>query len=66
MVLTFTKGGVNYQMAVSLTAMPHGVETISNNDFEGHTDLYFYNSLGHANPVLDSVHQSNILKANGQ
>lgn len=66
MVLTFTKGGVNYQMAVSLTAMPHGVETIANNGFEGHADMYFYNSLGHANPVIDSKHQANILKANGQ
>lgn len=66
MVLYFTKGGVNYQMAVSLTAMPHGVETISNNGFDGHTDLYFYNSLGHANPVLDAKHQVNVLKANGQ
>jgi LysM repeat protein len=66
MVLTFVKGGVNYQMAVSLTAMPHGVQTITNNGFEGHTDMYFYNSLGHANPVTDSKHQANILKANGQ
>lgn len=66
MVLYFTKGGVNYQMAVSLTAMPHGVETIPDNGFDGHTDLYFYNSLGHANPVLDSTHQANVLKANGQ
>jgi LysM repeat protein len=66
MVLYFTKGGENYQMAVSLTAMPHGVETITNNGFEGHTDMYFYNSLGHGNPVLDSIHQANILKANGQ
>lgn len=66
MVLTFTKGGVNYQMAVSLTAMPHGVQTITNNGFVGHTDMYFYNSLGHANPVMDAKHQANILKANGQ
>ncbi|WP_163192542.1 LysM peptidoglycan-binding domain-containing protein [Clostridium thermarum] len=66
MVLYFTKGGVNYQMAVSLTAMPHGVETNPDNGFEGHTDLYFYNSLGHSNPVTDPVHQANILKANGQ
>lgn len=66
MVLYFTKGGVNFQMAVSLTAMPHGVETIPNNGFDGHTDLYFYNYLGHANPVLDAKHQANVLKANGQ
>lgn len=66
MLLLFSKGGVSYQMAVSLTAMPHGVETIANNGFDGHTDLYFYNSLGHADPVLDAKHQANVLKANGQ
>ncbi|ADL52708.1 LysM peptidoglycan-binding domain-containing protein [Clostridium cellulovorans] len=66
MVLYFAKGGVNYQMAVSLTAMPHGVETIPNNGFDGHTDMYFYNSLGHSDPVIDQVHQANVLKANGQ
>lgn len=66
MVLNFSKGGVNYQMAVSLTAMPHGTQTILDNGFDGHTDMYFYNSLGHADPVLDPVHQANILKANGQ
>jgi LysM repeat protein len=66
MVLYFTKGSINYQMAVSLTAMPHGGETIPNNGFDGHTDLYFYNSLGHSDPVIDPFHQANILKANGQ
>ncbi|PJI09261.1 MULTISPECIES: LysM peptidoglycan-binding domain-containing protein [Clostridium] len=66
MVLYFTKNGVNYQMAVSLTGMPHGVETITDNGFDGHTDMYFYNSLGHSNPVIDPVHQANVLKANGQ
>jgi LysM repeat protein len=66
MVLYFTKGGENYQMAVSLTGMPHDVETILDNGFEGHTDMYFYNSLGHANPVLDAKHQANVLIANGQ
>lgn len=66
MILYFTKGGVNYQMAVSLTGMPHNIQTIIDNGFNGHTDMYFYNSLGHSNPVIDPVHQANILKANGQ
>lgn len=66
MVLTFAKGGVNYQMAVSLTGMPHGTTDNYINGFPGHTDMYFYNSVGHANPVLDPVHQANVLKANGQ
>lgn len=66
MVLYFTKGGVNYQMAVSLTGMPHGLTDNYTNGMAGHVDLYFYNSLGHANPVIDTVHQTNVLKANGQ
>lgn len=66
MILYFTKGGVNYQTAVSLTGMPHDVQTINDNGFGGHTDMYFYNSLGHSNPLIDPVHQVNILKANGQ
>jgi len=65
MVLSFTKGGVNYQMAVSLTGMPHAGTSINNNGMNGHCDMYFYNSVGHSNPVIDSVHQNNILKANG-
>jgi LysM repeat protein len=66
MVLSFTKGGVNYQMAVSLTGMPHGSTDNYTNGFYGHTDMYFYNSVGHSNPVVDPTHQANILKANGQ
>lgn len=66
MVLTFTKGGINYQMAVSLTGMPHGSTDNYTNGMAGHSDLYFYNSLGHSSPVTDPIHQVNILKANGQ
>jgi LysM repeat protein len=66
MVLTFTKGGVDYQMAVSLTGMPHGTYNITDNGFNGHTDMYFYNSLGHSETTIDPVHQANIFKANGQ
>ncbi|MBL4936558.1 LysM peptidoglycan-binding domain-containing protein [Clostridium sp. YIM B02515] len=66
MVLCFTKGGVNYQMAVSLTGMPHSTTDSTTNGMNGHCDLYFYNSTGHADPIIDPVHQANILKANGQ
>jgi LysM repeat protein len=66
MVLSFTKGGVNYQMAVSLTGMPHGTTDNYTNGMDGHCDLYFYNSVGHSEPVTDPVHQANILKVNGQ
>lgn len=66
MVLYFAKGGVNYQMAVSLTGMPHSTTDSTTNGMNGHCDLYFYNSVGHTDPVIDPVHQANILKANGQ
>lgn len=66
MILTFAKGGVNYQMAVSLTGMPHGLTDNYTNGMDGHCDLYFYDSVGHSSPVVDPVHQANILKANGQ
>ncbi|MCM8710227.1 LysM peptidoglycan-binding domain-containing protein [Clostridium sp. SYSU_GA19001] len=66
MVLSFTKGGTSYQMAVSLTGMPHSSTDSITNGMAGHCDLYFYNSVGHSDPVVDPVHQANILKANGQ
>jgi LysM repeat protein len=66
MVLNFTKGGVNYQMAVSLTGMPHSSTDNYTNGMAGHCDLYFYNSVGHSEPAVDLIHQANILKANGQ
>jgi hypothetical protein len=66
MLLNFTKGGVSYQMAVSLTGMPHSSTDNYTNGMAGHCDLYFYNSVGHTDPVIDPVHQANILKANGK
>jgi LysM repeat protein len=66
MVLSFTKGGANYQMAVSLTGMPHSSTDNYTNGMAGHCDLYFYNSVGHSEPTVDLIHQANILKANGQ
>lgn len=66
MVLTFTKSGVKYQMAVSLTGMPHSTTDNTTNGMNGHCDMYFYNSVGHDDPVIDPVHQANVLKANGQ
>lgn len=66
MILIFTQGGVKYQMAVSLTGMPHSTTDIYNNGVDGHFDLYFYNSTSHVDNTLSPQHQQNILKANGQ
>jgi LysM repeat protein len=66
MVLYFTKGGVNYQMSCSLIGMPHSTTDIPDNGMNGQCCLYFYNSVGHSNPVIDPTSQANVLKANGQ
>ncbi|MCY6370852.1 LysM peptidoglycan-binding domain-containing protein [Clostridium ganghwense] len=66
MVLCFTQGGKYHQLAVSVTGMPHGTTDIYDNGLTGHLDMYFYNSKGHANPVINTSHQANVLKANGQ
>lgn len=66
MVLYFTKGGVNYQIACSLIGMPHSTTDILDNGMDGQCCLYFYNSVGHSNPIIDPIAQANVLKANGQ
>ncbi|MFD3156397.1 LysM peptidoglycan-binding domain-containing protein [Haloimpatiens sp. FM7330] len=66
MVLYFTQGGVKYQLAVSLTGMPHSTTNIYDNGVSGHFDMYFYNSTSHVNNTMDSAHQSNVFKASGR
>ncbi|MBC7341077.1 MAG: LysM peptidoglycan-binding domain-containing protein [Clostridia bacterium] len=53
-------------LAASMAGMPHSVETIYDNNFPGHFDLYFYNSRSHNTNALDPVHQANVLTAAGQ
>lgn len=66
MILYFTQGGVNYQLAVSVAGMPHSTTNIYDNGISGHFDMYFYNSTSHINNTISPTHQANILKANGQ
>ncbi|WMJ79222.1 LysM peptidoglycan-binding domain-containing protein [Clostridium sp. MB40-C1] len=67
MILTFNQGGTNYQLAVSLTGMPHSTtDMYQTNGINGHFDLYFYNSTSHVSNELSPTHQKNILIANGQ
>lgn len=67
MILTFTQGGTNYKIAVSVTGMPHSTTNMYNqNGINGHFDMYFYNSTSHVSNELSPTHQNNILKANGQ
>lgn len=66
MVITFTKGGINYQIACSLIGMPHSTTDIYDNGMNGQCCLYFYNSVGHSDPTIQPDQQLNVLKANGQ
>ncbi len=66
MILNFTQGTTNYQLAVSLAGMPHSSTDIYDNGVSGHFDMYFYNSTGHSVNEISPTHQSNILKANGR
>ncbi|MBX6376986.1 MAG: LysM peptidoglycan-binding domain-containing protein [Clostridia bacterium] len=51
--------------AASYSPMPHDVETITDNDFPGHFDLYFWKSSGHTSDLLTPVHNDNVLAAAG-
>jgi LysM repeat protein len=53
-------------LAASMAGMPHDVESIPDNDFSGHFDLYFYNSRTHNTNAPDAVHQRNVLIAAGR
>ena len=56
-----TIDGVNY--AASINGMPHGGQSITDNDFQGHHCIHFTNSKVHATGKVDSGHQSAIKKA---
>ncbi|MGB9920769.1 MAG: LysM peptidoglycan-binding domain-containing protein [Moorellales bacterium] len=53
-------------LAASMAGMPHDVQTIWDNNFPGHFDLYFWNSRSHNTNALDPVHQQNVLIAAGK
>ena len=50
-------------LAASIAGMPHDVQTIANNNFNGHFDLYFYNSTSHNTNAIQP--QNNVLQAAG-
>ncbi|ATW24064.1 LysM peptidoglycan-binding domain-containing protein [Candidatus Formimonas warabiya] len=52
-------------LAASIAGMPHDVETIYDNNFTGHFDVYFYNSTSHNTNEIQTNHQANILQAAG-
>ncbi len=49
--------------AASMNGMPHGTETISNNNFDGHFCIHFYKSKTHGSGKVDSMHQNCVATA---
>jgi hypothetical protein len=54
------------RIAGSMTSMPHSIEYIADNDFTGHFDIHFLNSLRHKDNRIDPDHQKAIKVAAGQ
>ncbi|AKL96749.1 peptidoglycan-binding protein LysM [Clostridium aceticum] len=54
------------RLAASASAMPHDIQYINNNNFQGHSDLYFSNSTRHVDGKRDEAHQRNVLIAAGR
>ncbi len=44
--------------AASMNGMPHGTESITNNNFDGHFCIHFYKSRTHETDTVDSAHQN--------
>ena len=49
--------------AASMNGMPHGTQTIKNNNFNGHFCIHFSGSKTHGSKKVDSAHQSCIKTA---
>ena len=44
--------------AASMNGMPHGTQTITNNNFDGHFCIHFYGSKTHGSKKVDAMHQN--------
>lgn len=53
------------RIAGSMTSMPHGIEYIGDNSFDGHFDIHFLNSTRHNDGTVDPYHQAQIKIAAG-
>lgn len=54
------------RLAASMSSMPHSIEYIANNDFDGHFDIHFPGSLRHNDNQVDTNHQAAIRIAAGK
>lgn len=53
------------RIAASMASMPHSIEYIADNDFDGHFDIHFRNSTRHKDGLVDAAHQAQIRIAAG-
>lgn len=53
------------RIAASMSSMPHNIEYITDNAFDGHFDLHFLNSTRHSDGLIDQSHQEQIKIAAG-
>ena len=49
--------------AGSINGMPHGTDTVDNNNFDGHFCLHFYKSRTHDTNRVDATHQNAVERA---
>lgn len=52
-------------IAASLQGHPHGADSVSGNDMDGHLCLYFYGSVSHVSNLRDAEHDALVDKATG-
>lgn len=48
------------KIAASMSYMPHSIQYIENNNFDGHFDIHFKNSTRHKDGEIDPYHQDKI------
>lgn len=53
------------RLAASMSFMPHSIQKITNNNFNGHFDIHFANSTRHKDGAVDYTHQASIKVAAG-
>ena len=53
------------RIAASMTSMGHDIDYIKDNEFDGHFDIHFLNSLRHKDSRLDPAHQAAVKIAAG-
>ena len=49
--------------AASMNGMPHGTQTITNNNFDGHFCIHFSGSKTHGSKKVDAMHQNCVAEA---